>query len=111
MRRPPTQGVAGAKPRLAKAEQNGEVSKETLAKLSEEYLRTRNEQMRAKAAVAQMEVERRRGMLIDKRWARDTLSYISVCFRQRTLLAPRLISRRLVTLALIDPAQEHATAP
>ena len=67
MRRPPTQGVARAKPRLAKAEQNGEVSKETLAKLSEEYLRTRNEQMRAKAAVAQMEVERRRGMLIDKR--------------------------------------------
>ena len=68
MRRPPTQGVAGAKPRLPKAEQNGEPSsKQELAKLSEEYLRARNEQMRAKAAVAAMELQRRRGELISKR--------------------------------------------
>jgi hypothetical protein len=92
---------------MPKAEQNGEVSKERLAKLSEEYLRTRNQQMRAKAAVAQMELERRRGLLIDKKWAFDSLAYLLVCFRQRALLSPWTIARRLVTLSLVDAANEY----
>ena len=109
MHRPPTQGIEGSKPRLPKAAPNGApTTKAQLGALNHEYLRARNEQMRAKAAVAQMELERRRGLLIDKKWARDSLQYIGVCFRQRSLLAPAAIARRLTSLALVEPAKEHA---
>ena len=33
-----------------------------------------------------------------------------VCFRQRTLLAPTAIARRLVNLNLVEPANEHAVS-
>ncbi len=105
----PHLGIQGSKPRLPKTTPNGApASKETLALLSEEYLRARNEQMRAKAAVAQMELARRRGELLPKREVKDMISYALVCFRQRTLLSYRNIARRLVTMGLADSAKEHA---
>jgi hypothetical protein len=111
MHRPPTQGIIGAKPRLPKTEANGLLaSKEELARLSEEYLRTRNMQMASKAAIAEMELHRRRGELIDKKWAFASLSYILVCFRQRVLLAPAAIAQQLVTLGLVDSEKAHATS-
>ncbi len=93
---------------MPKAESNGEpASKEELARLSEEYLRTRNSQMASKAAIAEMELARRRGELISKKAAFASLSYLLVCFRQRTLLAHRTIAGRLARLGLIDDANEH----
>ena len=55
-----------------------------------------------------MELARRRGELISKQLAFASLSYLLVCFRQRTLLAPGAIARRLATLKLVEPANEHA---
>jgi hypothetical protein len=109
MHRPPTQGVEGSKPRLPNTEANGEpASKEEIQRLSREYLITRNRQMSAKAFMAETQAAKQRGELIDKKWAFDSLSYLLVCFRQRTLLAPRIIARRLVSLGLADDANEHA---
>jgi hypothetical protein len=109
MHRPPTQGIEGSKPRLPKAAPNGApATKAQLGVLNHEYLRARNEQMRAKAAVAQMELERRRGLLLPKKEVKDMISYALVCFRQRTLLSYRNIARRLVTMGLADSAKEHA---
>jgi hypothetical protein len=104
----PTLGVAGAKPRLPKAESNGEpASKAELARLSQEYLRSRNLQMAAKTAVAQMELERRRAELIPKKAVKDMIGYTLVCFRQRTLLSYRNIAQRLRNLNLIAAENEH----
>ena len=67
MSRHPHLGVPKSKPRLAGAEPNGgPASKEEIARLSAEYLRTRNEQMRAKALSAQMKLAKERGELISK---------------------------------------------
>ena len=106
----PTLGVLKSKPRLVKSGGNGASSKEVLAKLSEDYLRARNEQMRSKSEIAAMDLSRRRGLLIDKKAAFDSLSYILVCFQRRALLMPRISAQRLVTVGLVDPAQEHAIA-
>ena len=35
-------------------------------------------------------------------------AYLLTVFRQRALLAPAAIARRLASLALVDPAKEHA---
>ena len=109
--RHPHIGISGAKPRIPKPDGNGAAAtKEALARLSEDYLRARNDQMASKAAIAAMELARRRGELIDKRWAFDSLSYVLVCYRQKALLAHRTIARRLVRLGFIDAANEHGAA-
>jgi hypothetical protein len=111
MSRHPHLGVPKSKPRLPDIEPNGEpASKEEIAKLSEEYLRTRNSQMASKAEISALELARRRGELISKQLAFASLSYLLVCFRQRTLLAPRAIARRLVSLKLVEPENEHAVS-
>jgi hypothetical protein len=98
MARHPTQGVEGAKPRIpAGATPNGSpASKEEFAKLSEEYLRTRNLQMGAKAAVAAMELQRRRGELIPRRMAGLEAAFLLTAFRQNLLGSPVAIARELV---------------
>ena len=103
----PTLGVPGSKPRMPKAEQNGETSKEALAKLSAEYLRSRNSQMRAKSALVEMELARRRGELLDRKWVYDSVAYVVTCWRQRCLLSPRTFTSRLVQKGLVDTANEH----
>ena len=107
MHRPPTQGVPGSKPRL---QQNGEASKEALAKLSHEYLETRNAKLRAQTFMAETQAARARGELIPKKEVKDLVSYALVCFRQRTLLSYRAIAQRLVTLNLIAAEKEHAVS-
>ena len=66
--------------------------------------------MAAKAEIAAMELARRRGELISKKAAFESLSYILVCFRRRCRLAPRTIARRLVAWACAEPAKEHAVS-
>ena len=105
----PHPGVAGSKPR-APVSGNGSSGKEEFARLSREYLEIRNRGQAAKAFMAETQASRVRGELIDKKWAFDSLAYLMVVFRQRTLLAHRAIARRLVTLGLIDDANEHAVS-
>ena len=101
MSRHPHLGVRKSKPRMPKAEPNGEpTSKEEIAKLSEEYLRARNSQMASKAAVAEMELARRRGELISKEWAFASLSYLLVCLRREVLSVPGAWAPRLAGLTV-----------
>jgi hypothetical protein len=107
-REPPSAPGSSEKPRLPGAEPNGEpASKEEIA-LSREYLAARNRQMASKAAVADMELAQRRGELISRQLAFSQLGYLLVAFRQRTLLAPAAITRRLVSLNLVDPEKRLA---
>ena len=108
MHRPPTQGVVGSKPRLAKSDGNGTLGKEALARLSHEYLETRNAKLRAQTFMAETQAARARGELIPKKEVKDLVSYALVVFRQRSLLVHRTIAQRLVTLNLIDDANSHA---
>ncbi len=108
MHRPPTQGVVGSKPRLLKNDGNGEASKEALARLSHEYLETRNAKLRAQTFMAETQAARARGELIPKKEVKDLVSYALVVFRQRALLSYRSIAQRLGTLNLIDEVNSHA---
>jgi hypothetical protein len=91
----PTQGVAGSKPRLPKIEGNGQPSnKAEMQRLSREYLAHRNRQMEAKAFLAEMEAQRRRGELLDKDRIQRQLADIIVVLRQSILnFSPRYASR------------------
>jgi hypothetical protein len=107
----PIVGIRGSKARLPKPDGNGSpAGQEELARLSEEYFRTRNDQMRSKAAIAEMELQRRRGTLIDKKAVSDTVRYTLACFQRRVLLSPRTTARRLVTLGLVEEAKEFAVS-
>ena len=104
MSRHPHLGVSGAKPRLPKAEPNGEpASKEEIARLSAEYLRTRNEQMRAKALSAQMKLAKERGELISKELVSRQAAFIFTSLRQSVLNFPSTYARQMV--GLTDPRQ------
>ena len=52
--------------------------------------------MRAKAAIAAMELARRRGELLDAKWAKDSLSYLLVVLRQRVMSFSHALPRQLV---------------
>ncbi len=78
--------------------------------MSREYLQIRNRTQSAKAYLAETQASRARGELIDKKWAYDSLAYLMVVFRQRSLLAHRSIARRLVVLGLMGEENEHAAA-
>lgn len=62
--------------------------------------------MASKAAAAEMELAQRRGELISRKLAFSQLGYLLVAFRQRTLLAPAQIARRLVLMGFVDPAKQ-----
>ena len=53
-----------------------------------------------------MELAQRRGELISRKLAFSQLGYLLVAFRQRTLLAPAQIARRLVLMGFVDPAKQ-----
>jgi hypothetical protein len=96
---------------MPKAEPNGEpASKEELARLSAEYLTIRNRGQLAKTRAAEMQLAKERGELINRKLAYSQLAYLLVIFRQKTLLAPVSIARRLVSLSLVEPAKEHSVS-
>jgi phage terminase Nu1 subunit (DNA packaging protein) len=81
-------GVKAAKPRLKPA-------KEELPELSREYLLIRNEQMRTKNLMAEMQLAERRGELIEKRLVEAQAVYLIVALRQAVLNVPQTWCRRL----------------
>jgi hypothetical protein len=95
----PTQGVPKSKPRLAKIGGNGQPgNKAEMQRLSREYLTHRNRQMEAKAFLAEMEAQRRRGELLDKRRIAAQIGDVFVAFRAAVLNLPARYSSRMVGL-------------
>ena len=107
MSRHPHLGVPKSKPRLAGAEPNGEpASKEEIARLSAEYLRARNEQMRAKALSAQMKLAKERGELISKELVSRQAAFIFTSLRQSVLNFPSKYAHRILNLTDARQAQD-----
>ena len=64
--------------------------------------------MAAKAFMAKTEAAKQCGELISRKMVGMQAAYLLTICRQRMLLAPAAIARRLANLALVDPATEHA---
>ena len=65
-----------------------------MQRLSREYLASRNRQMEAKAYLAEMEAQRKRGELLDKRRIAAQIGDVFVALRQEILnFAPQYASR------------------
>jgi hypothetical protein len=88
----PTLGVKNAKPRLSSRPDP------KIGKLSEEYLRHRNDQMRTKNLAAQMLLAERRGQLIEKRLVERQAAFLLLSLRQRVLAVPDRLARQLVNI-------------
>ena len=110
MARHPVDGVEGSKPRVSGAAGNGKVSKAELSALNREYLKSRNRTQAAKAFMAETQAAEKQGILISKKWAFASLSYLLVCCRQRALLAPKAIAEHLVRLGLLEEAKQHSAS-
>jgi len=78
----PTLGVKNAKPWLSSRPD------QKIGKLSEEYLRHRNDQMRTKNLAAQMLLAKRRGELIEKRLVERQAAFLLLSLRQRIVAVP-----------------------
>jgi hypothetical protein len=97
MRGHPTLGVKNAKPRLSSK------PGPQIGKLSEEYLRVRNQQMRTKNLTAEMLLAERREQLNEKRLVEQQAAYLLVALRQAILNTPQTYCRRI--LGLEDAAE------
>ena len=95
----PVQGVAQSKPRLAKIAGNGHpTNKAEMQRLSREYLTSRNRQMEAKAYLAEMAAQRRRGELLDKKQIGAEIADVFVAFRAEVLNFPTRYASQMVGL-------------
>ena len=75
-----------------------------------EYLVSGNRIQLAKAQAAEVANAEKAGTLISRKLVGMQSAYLLTVFRQRALLAPAAIARRLASLALVDPAKEHAVS-
>ena len=66
--------------------------------------------MAAKTFMAETEAAKQHGELISRKLVGMQAAYLLTVFRQKTVLAPAAIARRLAGLALVDPAKEHSAA-
>jgi hypothetical protein len=95
----PTLGVKNAKPRLSSRPD------QKIGKLSEEYLRHRNDQMRTKNLAAQMLLAERRGELIERRLVERQAAFLLLSLRQRVLAVPDRLARQLVGITDVKKAK------
>jgi hypothetical protein len=99
MARHPIDGVKKSKPRFPKTTPNGRpTSKAEISRLSKDYLEVRNQQMRAKAFMAETQAAERRGELIAKDLVMHQAAYLLVAMRQKILQLPQAYARRLTGL-------------
>jgi hypothetical protein len=122
MKRHPTQGVKGAKPRL-KSLPPASTDSQTDGELSREYLIERNAAMRAKRLTAEMTLAQRRGQLIDKGLASRQAAYLLINLRQKMLALPAkmrtkfgesafpLVMRNALKSLIHDALKEAARLP
>jgi hypothetical protein len=88
--------VKNAKPRLSSR------PGPKIGKLSEEYLRVRNAQMRTKNLTAEMVLAERRGELIEKRLVERQAAWLLLAMRQKLLGIPQTYCRRLLNVGDIQ---------
>jgi hypothetical protein len=93
----PTIKVKNAKPPSLSSKPGPQI------RLSEQYLRERNEQMRSKNLTAQMLLAKARVELILRTLVEKQAAYLLVSLRQKILGVPDQLCRRIVNLS--DPAQ------
>jgi hypothetical protein len=95
----PVQGVKNAKPRLSSR------PGPKIGKLSDEYLRHRNDQMRTKNLAAQMLLAEIRGQLIEKRLVERQAAFLLLSLRQRVLAVPDRLARQFVNIPDVNKAR------
>ena len=96
-------GAGGAGTKKAKPPRLSSKPGPEITRLSEEYLRVRNEQMKAKNQTARMLLAKARGEVIEKTLVERQASFLLVALRQKILAVPDTLSRKLVNIP--DPAQ------
>jgi hypothetical protein len=101
MRRPPTQGIKGAKPRIPKPQKTKrrlrkvhDADDREIENLNRAYLLARNEQMQAKARVAQREARLSDGELIEVSKCRAVVEHYLILMRQRLWWLPNRVRAR-----------------
>ena len=99
MRRHPTLGMKGSKPRLPRVKGNGKpASKAEVSRLSHEYLVSRNAMLKAKTFTAELLAAKAREELIQKTLVEKQAAYLFIAMRQKILNLPQTYARRLVGL-------------
>ncbi len=99
MRRHPTLGMKGSKPRLPGTKTNGQpASKAEVSRLSHEYLVSRNAMLKAKTFTAELLAAKAREELIQKTLVEKQAAYLLIAMRQKILNLPQTYARRLVGL-------------
>jgi hypothetical protein len=93
-RKQPIYGIAGLKPRLPKP--NGELSKEEAQKLDRAYRVHRNQALELRNHRESMLLAKARGQLIEKKMVMLQAAYLLTAFRQRVMVEPSNLARRLV---------------
>ena len=73
-------------------------NKAEVERLSREYLEIGNQQMRAKAFLAELLAAKARGELIEKSLVERQATYLFIAMRQKILNLPQTYARRLVGL-------------
>ena len=109
MRRHPTDGVAGAKPRIPKRRLRKVITEDdrTIEDLNSQYLTHRNLQMAAKAAMAQREAALRDGTLHESAKCERIVGHYLVLMRQRLLWIPKRVRARFRDPDLVDFVQSE----
>jgi hypothetical protein len=98
-------GIAGLKPRLPKP--NGKLSKEETRRLDHDYRIHRNESLALRNHREAMLLAKSRGTLIEKRMVTLQAAYLLTTFRQRVMVEPSSLARRLVDGGFV--AEERRT--
>jgi hypothetical protein len=93
-RRQPITGLSGIKPRLRKP--NGKLSREEAQQLDREYRVHRNEALQLRNHRESMLLAKARGQLIEKKMVMLQAAYLLTAFRQRVMVEPSNLARRLV---------------
>ena len=93
-RRQPITGLSGIKPRLAKP--NGKLSKEAAQQLDREYRIHRNKALQLRNQREGMLLAKSRNLLIEKKLVTLQAAYLLTAFRQRVMVEPSNLARRLV---------------
>ena len=109
MPRHPIDGMKGSKPRLPGNDGKPE-GKALVAELSAQYLEARNSKLRAQAFMAEAQAKEKAGELISKRMAGLQVAFLLGNFRQKVMVAPTVMARRLVAQGLIEVKNEHQVA-
>ena len=96
----PIAGIAGSKPRSAKSDGNGKLSRAELHKLDKEYRIERNQQLELKNEIARLLLEKAQGEQLPRKDVEYGLGFVMVALRSKILVIHNKWAHRLVGLDL-----------